>query len=107
MDEKKTIKISLNKQHQNQIEAQNLLPDDKMVQALSENNENQTPAQTKQTSNKRKFSVFQIVSALLFALLLVAIVVQIGIIVSLKNKTDDLQNKLDKLPSQTAQIDVL
>ena len=46
----------------------------------------------------KKYSIFQIVSAVLIALLVIGIIVQIGLMIHLKLKKDDLQDKNDNLP---------
>lgn len=51
----------------------------------------------------KKYSTFQIVSVVLIAILVVAIIVQICVISNLKNKMDDLQNRIDKLPADTTE----
>ncbi len=45
----------------------------------------------------KKYSIFQIVSAVLIALLVIGIIVQIGLMIHLKLKKDDLQDKNDNL----------
>ena len=49
--------------------------------------------------NMKKYSVFQIVCVVLIAILVIAIIVQIGILIHLKLKTNDLEDKNDKLPT--------
>lgn len=49
-------------------------------------------------NKRRKNSTFQIVGAILVGILIVAIIVQIGIIISLKNKIDKLNEENSKLP---------
>lgn len=52
--------------------------------------------ETKET--KRRFSAFQITCMVLVGILLVVIIVQIGIMVNLKQKTEELYDKNDNLP---------
>lgn len=54
--------------------------------------------QKEKRENKRKFSVFQITCMVLIAVLVIVIIVQIGVMVYLKEKTDELNDKNDKLP---------
>ncbi len=54
---------------------------------------------------KNKLSIFQIVCAILVGLLLIAVVVQIFVIVNLKNRTDELQKKLDNLPKEEESVE--
>lgn len=46
----------------------------------------------------KKYSIFQVVSFALIAILVVAIIVQIAIIIDYSNKINDLKNKNDQLP---------
>ncbi len=48
----------------------------------------------------KKLSVFQITCIVLIAILIIAIIVQIGIMINLKNKTDDTNDKNDDIISQ-------
>lgn len=48
----------------------------------------------------KKLSIFQITCIILIAILIIAIIVQIGIIINLKNKTDDTSDKNDDIISQ-------
>lgn len=45
----------------------------------------------------KNYSVFQIVSIFLIALLVVAIIIELGIIISLKQKVDDANHKNEEL----------
>lgn len=45
----------------------------------------------------KKYSIFQIVSVILIAILFVAIIVQVGIMIGLKNKIDDTKDKNDEI----------
>ena len=54
----------------------------------------------KEENEKRNHSFFQIVSLILIVVLLVASFVELCVIISLKNKTDDMQHKLDNLPKE-------
>lgn len=48
----------------------------------------------------KKLSIFQITCIILIAILIIAILVQIGIIINLKNKTDDTNDKNNDIISQ-------
>lgn len=48
----------------------------------------------------KKLSIFQITCIILIAILIIAIIVQIGIMINLKNKTDDTNDKNDDIISQ-------
>lgn len=45
----------------------------------------------------KRYSIFQIVSVILIAILFVAIIVQVGIMIGLKNKIDDTKDKNDEI----------
>ncbi len=47
---------------------------------------------------KNKLSIFQIVCAVLIGLLIIAVIVQIFVIVDLKNKAENLEKQLENLP---------
>lgn len=59
-----------------------------------------------QNQTKQKFSIFQITSFVLVIILIVAVIVQIGVIINLKNKADNLKDKLDKLPPQQSVVQI-
>lgn len=56
----------------------------------------------------KKYSIFQIVSVILIAILFVAIIVQVGIMIGLKNKIDDTKDKNDEItnPENDKSLDV-
>lgn len=47
----------------------------------------------------KKYSIFQITSMVLLVILIIAIIVELAIIISLKSKIDDLDDKNSKLPT--------
>lgn len=47
-----------------------------------------------------KYSLFQIVAVILIVLLFIAIIVEVGIIINLKTKTDDKKRDNDEITTQ-------
>ena len=54
----------------------------------------------------KKRTIFQISAIVLTVLLVIAIVVEIGVMIWLKNKSEDLKHKNDELPQETMSISV-
>ena len=63
---------------------------------IHEQNKSQNEEKTEKTQKKR--SIFQICAIILTVLLAIAIIVEIFVMVALKNGATDLKNKNDKLP---------
>ena len=53
---------------------------------------------------KNKLNIFQIVCAVLIGLLLIAVIVQIFVIVDLKNKSENLEKQLENLPEDSVEV---
>ena len=73
---------------------------------LDKREETQEDVEKNQNSEKspKKRSIFQITAIILTILIVIAIVVEIAVMIWLKNSTDDLNNKNNKLPNQEASI---
>ena len=96
------------------VEQENLLPqsesawtkseEKKDVQKIIIHTTKNAEAQKNDEKVERKRSIFQITAIVLTILLVIAIVVEIGVMLWLKNNTSSLKNKNDKLPQTESSI---